>query len=242
MGSAMKPSIFNERVAMALRNWHKSARKHIRESRRGGSRSTTPMSSQPTTPSCHAYLTWQRQSSVDGHRTSPGRSSFDVEKEAAKTLSLTDLEGGDDKPPSSSSTHGYRNEVRQEDEERKGQEPVLSDTFIVTINENESEYIQHETEIESKERVPETLPPTIPSQEGYRASTSSDQGNIPSGGEDGGCQEPAILTNIEPVSESSIMQHEIDIESVESALVGKGVLRDGRKDYQEIELVSGLDP
>ncbi|ESW22213.1 hypothetical protein PHAVU_005G136700 [Phaseolus vulgaris] len=43
MGSTMKPTIFNERVAMALRNWHHAAKKHVKQqNRRLQSRPTTP--------------------------------------------------------------------------------------------------------------------------------------------------------------------------------------------------------
>lgn len=49
MGSKMKPTIFNERVATALRKWHQTARKNLRENRKSGS--ITPLStSRPTTP------------------------------------------------------------------------------------------------------------------------------------------------------------------------------------------------
>ncbi|XP_061354946.1 MLO-like protein 6 [Gastrolobium bilobum] len=48
MGSTMKPTIFDERVALAIRNWHCTAKKHVKRSR--GSGSGTPMSSRPTTP------------------------------------------------------------------------------------------------------------------------------------------------------------------------------------------------
>ncbi|KAL6011066.1 MLO-like protein 6 [Asimina triloba] len=50
MGSKMKPTIFNERVATALKKWHHTAKKHVKESRRSGS--VTPLSmSRPATPS-----------------------------------------------------------------------------------------------------------------------------------------------------------------------------------------------
>ncbi|XP_039686105.1 MLO-like protein 6 isoform X2 [Medicago truncatula] len=48
MGSTMKPTIFNERVATALRNWHHTARKNIKHNR--GSGSQTPFSSRSITP------------------------------------------------------------------------------------------------------------------------------------------------------------------------------------------------
>ncbi|TKY48504.1 MLO protein 6 [Spatholobus suberectus] len=48
MGSTMKPTIFNESVASALRNWHHKAKKQIKQNR--GLHSQTPLSSRPTTP------------------------------------------------------------------------------------------------------------------------------------------------------------------------------------------------
>ncbi|URD98254.1 hypothetical protein MUK42_32220 [Musa troglodytarum] len=49
MGSNLKPTIFSERVATALRKWHQTARKNLRENRKSGS--ITPLStSRATTP------------------------------------------------------------------------------------------------------------------------------------------------------------------------------------------------
>ncbi|XP_057805467.1 MLO-like protein 6 [Salvia miltiorrhiza] len=48
MGSNMKPTIFNERIAKALHSWHQNARKQIRKNHHSGS--VTPVSSRPTTP------------------------------------------------------------------------------------------------------------------------------------------------------------------------------------------------
>ncbi|KAL1544152.1 MLO-like protein 6 [Salvia divinorum] len=72
MGSNMKPTIFNERVARALRNWHHTARKHIKESRQA-----TPLSSRAATPSHHTspiHLLRHYRSEMD---TSPPRRSVD---------------------------------------------------------------------------------------------------------------------------------------------------------------------
>ncbi|XP_041991401.1 MLO-like protein 12 [Salvia splendens] len=49
MGTSMKPTIFNDRVATALRNWHHTAKKHVKQNKH--SRAGTPTSSQPVTPS-----------------------------------------------------------------------------------------------------------------------------------------------------------------------------------------------
>ncbi|KAG4983978.1 hypothetical protein JHK87_028727 [Glycine soja] len=48
MGSTMKPTIFNENVAVALKNWHHTAKKHIKHNK--DSTSNTPFSSRPGTP------------------------------------------------------------------------------------------------------------------------------------------------------------------------------------------------
>nr|AFW98801.1 MLO protein 1 [Rosa multiflora] len=79
MGSTMKPTIFNERVATALRNWHHTAKKHIKQNKG----SVTPMSSRPGTPSHHAspiHLLRHYRSEVDSFHTSPRRSNFEVEQ------------------------------------------------------------------------------------------------------------------------------------------------------------------
>jgi len=48
MGSTMKVTIFNENVAVALKNWHHTAKKHIKHNK--DSTSNTPFSSRPGTP------------------------------------------------------------------------------------------------------------------------------------------------------------------------------------------------
>ncbi|KGN64744.1 MLO-like protein 6 [Cucumis sativus] len=79
MGSTMKPTIFNERVAEALRNWYHSARKHIKHNRG----SVTPMSSRPATPThsmSPVHLLRHYKSEVDSFHTSPRRSPFDTDR------------------------------------------------------------------------------------------------------------------------------------------------------------------
>lgn len=79
MGSTMKPTIFNERVAAALRNWHHTARKHIKHNKG----SVTPMSSRPATPSHHMspiHLLRNYRSEVDSFYNSPRRSNFEGER------------------------------------------------------------------------------------------------------------------------------------------------------------------
>lgn len=81
MGSTMKPTIFNERVAAALKNWHHTAKKHIKESKHSGL--TSPISSRATTPSHHlspVHLLRHYKSELDSFHTSPRKSNLDIEQ------------------------------------------------------------------------------------------------------------------------------------------------------------------
>jgi mlo protein len=49
MGSSMRPTVFNDRVAAALKTWHHTAKKQSKHGK--NSESHTPMSSRPQTPS-----------------------------------------------------------------------------------------------------------------------------------------------------------------------------------------------
>ncbi|XP_057426704.1 MLO-like protein 2 isoform X1 [Lotus japonicus] len=50
MGSTMRPTIFHDRVATALKSWHHTAKKHVKHNRDSNSHSNTPFSSRPATP------------------------------------------------------------------------------------------------------------------------------------------------------------------------------------------------
>ncbi|KAI4368782.1 hypothetical protein MLD38_017297 [Melastoma candidum] len=85
MGSTMKPTIFNERVATALRRWHQSAKKNLKQQgKTSASASVTPMSSRPMTPSHHMsplHLLRHYRGEADSslHTSSPRKSNFDAE-------------------------------------------------------------------------------------------------------------------------------------------------------------------
>ncbi|KAG5375484.1 hypothetical protein IGI04_040080 [Brassica rapa subsp. trilocularis] len=114
MGSKMKPTVFNERVAVALKSWHHTAKKQIKHGRT--SESTTPFSSRPATPthgSSPIHLlrnVHKRSRSADesfANSLSPRRNSdfdtWDVESQ---------------QEPSSSSIK-YHSRFREEDSEKK---------------------------------------------------------------------------------------------------------------------------
>lgn len=76
MGSSMKPTIFNDRVATALRNWHHTAKKHVKQSKH--SAAATPTSSRPVTPSHGAspiHLLRHYRSEMDSPEISPSKYS-----------------------------------------------------------------------------------------------------------------------------------------------------------------------
>ncbi|POO01627.1 Mlo-related protein [Trema orientale] len=74
MGSTMKPTIFNDRVADALRKWHHTARKHVKQSRQAASTPNTP--SQSMSP---VHLLRNYRNEHDSGHTSPRMSNFDIE-------------------------------------------------------------------------------------------------------------------------------------------------------------------
>ncbi|KAL0736904.1 hypothetical protein Bca4012_013114 [Brassica carinata] len=112
MGSKMKPTVFNERVAVALKSWHHTAKKQIKHGRT--SESTTPFSSRPATPthgSSPIHLlrnVHKRSRSADesfANSLSPRNSDFDT----------WDVESQQE--PSSSVK--YHSRFREEDLEKK---------------------------------------------------------------------------------------------------------------------------
>ncbi|KAE8717968.1 MLO-like protein 6 [Hibiscus syriacus] len=75
MGTNMRPTIFNDRIAAALKNWHHTAKKHTKQSRQLHSENTTPFSSRPATPThrmspVHFLHNYPR--STESYRMSPG--------------------------------------------------------------------------------------------------------------------------------------------------------------------------
>ncbi|KAG9142084.1 hypothetical protein Leryth_016307 [Lithospermum erythrorhizon] len=85
MGSTMKPTIFNERTVAALRKWHHTAKKHVKESKKNGeSNYPSPMSSRPQTPThgmSPVHLLRNYRSEMDSLQSSPRlstHSAFDI--------------------------------------------------------------------------------------------------------------------------------------------------------------------
>ncbi|XP_012834490.1 PREDICTED: MLO-like protein 6 [Erythranthe guttata] len=98
MGSKMKPVIFSEQVASALRGWHHAAKKNVKEGRQ--SANTTPFSSRPTSPlhgsTSPLYL-------LQGYQ--PSSSSPKRLLNSTNELTTTTGGGGGETSPSASPRH-----------------------------------------------------------------------------------------------------------------------------------------
>lgn len=118
MGSTMKPTIFDERVATALRSWHHAAKKHVKHNR--GSTLQTLLSSRPTTLA--------HQMSPAHILTSPTRPEFEAKVNDASS--------------SSNSIHHQEMEMGHLDHSR--QQEVDDSSFVSAI----SDLTQHEIDVE----------------------------------------------------------------------------------------------
>lgn len=91
----MKPTIFNERVATALKSWHHTAKKHVKESKH--STSGTPRSSRPATPShgmSPVHLLRHYRSEMDGSlQNSPQKANYDMDHWETESPSPTRFHG-----------------------------------------------------------------------------------------------------------------------------------------------------
>ncbi|KAJ6357903.1 hypothetical protein OIU78_005687 [Salix suchowensis] len=81
MGSSMRPTVFNDRVAAALKTWHHTAKKQSKHGRNSGSH--TPMSSRPQTPSygmspAHLLQNYRSSTAPDSIQNSPRHSNYEI--------------------------------------------------------------------------------------------------------------------------------------------------------------------
>ncbi|KAL8259926.1 hypothetical protein R6Q59_027879 [Mikania micrantha] len=80
MGSTMKPTVFNDSVATALKSWHQTAKKQIKKNKKSGQ--VSPMSSRPGTPThgmSPIHLLRGYKNDNDSVQTSPRMSNFDTD-------------------------------------------------------------------------------------------------------------------------------------------------------------------
>ncbi|KAI6676479.1 hypothetical protein NL676_037275 [Syzygium grande] len=100
MGSTMKPTIFHDRVATALKHWHHGARKHVKHGQH--SNTPTPSASAPATPEHGSspihLLHHYQQRSLDGAHTSPRISNAENQQGAVLGLQSPQNQEVDDVP------------------------------------------------------------------------------------------------------------------------------------------------
>ncbi|KAI8013054.1 MLO-like protein 6 [Camellia lanceoleosa] len=119
MGTTMKPTIFNEKVAKALRNWHYNAKKHIKQNNRLTDGSVPPSPSRPGIPqhgmSPVHLLRHYRSSEIDSVHTTSRNSHFDNEySENEGSFSPSHSCHHDDAPPRSH--HGRNRDLELQPE------------------------------------------------------------------------------------------------------------------------------
>lgn len=126
MGSSMKPTIFNERVVMALRNWHQTAKKHMKQNRGGPSLSVTPMST-PSLSMSPVHLLHYYRSQIDSFPASPRR-SIEIDDSPSTSYSHPHKQLKTDSIPSASSPSFHHHEIERD--HRINEDPTLGEIVI----------------------------------------------------------------------------------------------------------------
>ncbi|XP_050242922.1 MLO-like protein 6 isoform X1 [Quercus robur] len=132
MGSTMKPTIFNERVANALRKWHHKAKENIKQNQHSTSTPETPMHSMSPVHLLHHY---------QGERDSIHKT---------QRMSNFNNEGWDMNGPHSSSHHHDqislpKNQRNHGQEKSSSHEP----SSIHSPSSHHSFHVQHESDVHS---------------------------------------------------------------------------------------------
>ncbi|KAK7277313.1 hypothetical protein RIF29_18464 [Crotalaria pallida] len=122
MGSSMKHTIFNERVAAALKNWHHTAKKHVKDTKHSENSATvTPFSSRPTTPThglSPVHLLHRHLGRSDSALTSPRTSNYENEE--------WDIEAGSASPSKHTIGEGDQTEMQVLEPHSSTQLPISS--------------------------------------------------------------------------------------------------------------------
>ncbi|XP_071721342.1 MLO-like protein 2 isoform X1 [Rutidosis leptorrhynchoides] len=115
MGSTMKPTIFNDKVATALRLWHQTAKKQIKINKKSGQ--VTPMSSRTGTPThgmSPIHLLRNYKNENDSLQTSPRYSNYDTDNydtDTSPSPSYNRRGNNNNNAESSTSHHHHRIEL-----------------------------------------------------------------------------------------------------------------------------------
>ncbi|WVZ15229.1 hypothetical protein V8G54_012795 [Vigna mungo] len=84
MGSTLKPTIFNDRVAAALKKWHHTSKKNVKHRKHSKAKNFSPFSSKSSTPTVGMspihLLHRHPAGRSDSARTSPRNSNYENEQ------------------------------------------------------------------------------------------------------------------------------------------------------------------
>nr|AYN79037.1 Mlo2 [Hevea brasiliensis] len=102
MGSSIRPTIFNDRVAAALKSWHHEAKKHAKHGKH--SVSHTPMSSRPATPTygmspVHLLHNYRSSTAPNSLQNSPRNYNYDMDNWDPEALNSVHNELQTDESP-----------------------------------------------------------------------------------------------------------------------------------------------
>ncbi|KAJ9558966.1 hypothetical protein OSB04_013580 [Centaurea solstitialis] len=146
MGSTMKPTIFNERVATALKSWHLTAKKQIKRNKKSGQ--VTPASSRPGTPShgmSPIHLLRNYQNDIDSLQTSPRMSNFDTDNWDTDGSPSPSYHPRGDKEASTS--HHHRIELGSMSMDHRNEIPEPNRLQLAVVSEPIENQQQHEVKI-----------------------------------------------------------------------------------------------
>ena len=132
MGSTMKPTIFNERVVNALREWHHKAKKNIKQNQHSTSTPETPMHSMSPVHLLHHY-----QGELDSIHKTQRMSNFNNEGRDMNGPHLSSHHHDQISLPKNQRNHGQ--------EESSSHEP----STIHSPSSRHSFHVQHESDVHS---------------------------------------------------------------------------------------------
>ncbi|KAI3676941.1 hypothetical protein L1987_86557 [Smallanthus sonchifolius] len=152
MGSTMKPTVFNDTIATALRSWHQTARKQIKRNKKSGQ--VSPMSSRPGTPShgmSPVHLLRNYKNDNDSLQMSPRMSNFDTDN--------WDTDGSpspsyhQSRDTETSTSHHHRIELGSMDQSNETIDPSSSQTMVVVPEHEVTIQVPKEFSFDKRPRI-----------------------------------------------------------------------------------------
>ncbi|KAL2332054.1 hypothetical protein Fmac_019635 [Flemingia macrophylla] len=138
MGSTMKPTIFNKRVARALRNWHLTAKKQVKQNRGLHSHNSLPCR-----PTAQAQILRHCHSEMETYPSSSIRSNF----EAQYHYEIDSTSFSDSVAASNSiQHHEMKTTYMAHDQQQKVAEPNPLRVYV-SLNSQHEIHVEHNKEL-----------------------------------------------------------------------------------------------